>query len=473
MASPAPNPPMMIPPRRRSLAGPLILILIGVFFLLRTSNLIDRAVLHHWFAHWWPVFLIAWGVIRLIEYYSDTQHGYPARRMGGGSVFLLIIFILIGLSITKTENVNWNRIGENIQLGDDSDWNDFFGGQTFNYTNSVQQALPPNQNLTLRVLSDDGDVTINSWDQADVKVDAVKRIRTTEGKDGNKLDEQTKPTISTEGNVVIVNANTSSAGSDTRVRSDLQVWVPAKMAVDIATRKGDITVRARNGAVKASNSKGSITVEDIQGPVDLEERGRGDIHVARITGTVTINGQVDDSTISDVSGNVKMTGDYYGDMQLSKLPKGFSFKSSRTSLEVAKLDGDLNFNPGDLRASNLAGPVKVLTRSTDMHFDGLSGPIQVENSNGNVEVHSTKMGPIEISNDNGDIRVVVPDKAGFQADVRTGNGDINTDFDSLKIENQNGASKATGSVGNGGPMLKVNDQHGNVELRKSGSSDEG
>lgn len=472
MASPTPTPPLMIPPRRRSLAGPLILILIGVFFLLRTSHLIDPVILHHWFAHWWPVFLIVWGAIRLFEYYSDQQHGYPPRRMGGGAVFLLIIFILVGLSITKTENVNWRNLGENIQIGDDSDWNDFFGGQTFNYTNTAMQDLPASSNATLRVLSDDGDVTINSWDQNSVKVDAAKKIRADEGSDGNKLDNQTKPTIATEGNVVIVNANTASAGSGVRVRSDLQIWVPAKVAVDIATRRGDITVRARNADVKASDSKGTITVEDIQGNIELEERGRGDIHVARITGPVTINGQVDDSSINDVSGEVKLTGDYYGDMQLSKLAKGFSFKSSRTSLEVAKLDGDLNFNPGDLRASNLAGPVKVLTKSTDMHFDGLSGPIQVENSNGNVEVHSTKLGSIEINNDTGDVRVVVPDSAGFQADLRTGNGDVNSDFGSLKIENQNGSSKATGSVGSGGPTVKVMDQHGNVDIRKSGS-DEG
>lgn len=462
----------MIPPRRRSLAGPLILILIGVLFLLRTSNLIDRAALHHWFAHWWPMFLIVWGAIRLFEYYSDQQHGYPSRRMGGGSVFLLIIFVLVGLSITKTENVNWHNLGENIQIGDDSDWDNFWGGQTFNYTNTTMQDLPADRSLTLRVLSDEGDVTVNSWDQNSVKVDATKKIRANEGSDGNKLDNQTKPTITTEGSVVIINANTASAGSGTKVRSDLQVWVPAKMAVDIATRKGDITVRARNGDVKASNSKGSVTVEDVQGNVELEERGRGDIHVARITGPVTIDGQVDDSSVSDVSGEVKLTGDYYGDMQMSKLAKGFSFKSSRTSLEVAKLDGDLNFNPGDLRASNLAGPVKVLTKSTDMHFDGLSGAIQVENSNGNVEVHSTKLGPIEISNDTGDVRVVVPDKAGFQADVRTGNGDVNSDFSSLRIENQNGAGKANGSVGSGGPTVKVNNQHGNIEIRKS-SPDEG
>lgn len=459
-----------VPVRRRSLSGPLVLILIGVFFLLRTMHVIDSAVLHHWFAHWWPLLLIFWGVIRLVEYYSDQQNGYPARRMGGGAIFLLIMLILIGLSVTKTENVNWGNLRDNMEIDDDS-WGDWFGGQTYNFTNTMQQALPAN--ATLRVLSDDGDVTINTADDNQVKVTATKKIRADEDSDGSKLDSQTQPAISVEGNVVTVNANTSGAGTHTSVRSDLQIWVPANVPVDIATRKGDVTVRERNADVKASDSKGSITVEDVKGNVELDEHGKGDLHVARITGDVSTNGQVDDSTIADVSGDVKLTGDYYGEMQLSKLAKGFSFHSSRTELEMAKLDGDLNMNPGDLRASNLAGPVRVVTKSTDIHFDGLSGPLQVENSNGDVEVHSTKLGPIDISNETGDVHVVVPDKAAFQADVHTGNGDISSDFTSLKIENQNGSSKASGSVGNGGPTVKVNDQHGDIDLRKSSSQDEG
>jgi len=104
---------------------------------------------------------------------------------------------------------------------------------------------------------------------------------------------------------------------------------------------------------------------------------------------LTVSGQVDDSSITDVSGDVKLTGDYYGDMQLSKLAKGFTFRSSRTDLEMAKLEGDLNMNPGDLRASNMLGPVKVTTKATDIHLDGVSGEVRVENSeDGNIEVHS-------------------------------------------------------------------------------------
>src|SRR5947209_1224300 len=118
MASPTPIIP--VPVRRRSLAGPVILIVIGVLALLRTSNLIDRATLHHWFAHYWPLLLIAWGIVRLVEYYSDQQSGFPARRTGGGGVALLILLVIFGLGFSAADKVDWNQVGENIQVDGDN-----------------------------------------------------------------------------------------------------------------------------------------------------------------------------------------------------------------------------------------------------------------------------------------------------------------------------------------------------------------
>ena len=467
MASPVP-PMVPVPVRRRSLAGPLVLIAIGVFFLLKTSHLINSAVLHHWFAHWWPLLLILWGVIRLAEYYSDVNSGYPPRRMGGGAVFLLILLVIVGLGATQADKVDWDKVRQNMDMDNDSDISDWFGGQTYTFNHTVEHPLPA-ANGTLRVLSDYGNVTVNSWDNTDVKVDVTKKIHADDNNQASKNDDQTQPTISVEGNTVTVNANTSGAGNSS-VRSDLQVWVPAGVVVDIATRKGDITVRDRGASVKASNSKGDIDVSDVKGDVELEQRSKGDVKVARVTGNVNVTGQVNDSNISEVSGDVKLNGDFYGDMQLSKLAKGFSFRSSRTDLEMAKLDGDLHMDPGDLRASEVTGPVRVITKATDIHLDGVSGELHVENAtSGDVEVHSSKLGPIEITNENGSVNVAVPPKAGFQADLHTKNGDISSsDFSGLKTETQNGESRTTGSVGSGGPTVKVTNQHGDVDLRKTG-----
>src|SRR5437899_1632774 len=199
MASPTPVRPYQL--RRRSLAGPLVLIIIGVILLLGNLHLIAWPSLGHIFARYWPLLLILWGVIRLAEYYSDRSRGYATRTVGGAGVLFLILIIMIGLSASTADHLNWQGIRDHVEVGDE----DFFGGmfgQNYSFTATVDQELPDSaKNGTLRVLSDRGDVTVNAWDENRVKVDVSKKVRAQSQDEANKMDGQTKPTISVDGNV--------------------------------------------------------------------------------------------------------------------------------------------------------------------------------------------------------------------------------------------------------------------------------
>lgn len=465
----SPNPPIVpVYGRRRSLAGPLVLIIIGVFFLLLTSHTITWPTFGHYYARFWPLLLILWGVIRLTEYYSDRQRGYATRGVGAGGVLLIIFLIMLGLASNSAERVNWQGVRSEMDVDDD-----FMGlfGQTFTFNSSQEQDLPTGlKDATLRVLSDRGDVTVNAWDENKLKVNTTKKVRSRDQNEATRIDGQTKPTISMDGNVITVNANTAGSGSGA-VASDLEIWVPKALAADIATRRGDVSLSGRAANVKVSTSRGDIAVNDVTGDVDVEQR-KGDVQVGKVTGDVSVNGQVVDSTISEVQGSVKLNGDYFGDMNLSKISKTVTFRSSRTDMELARLDGDLTMQSGDLRASNLLGPMKIMTRSKDIHLDDLSGDLRVENSNGSVEVHSNKLGTIEIQNRTGDVQVTVPEKTGFQLEASTRNGEFNSDFSGLKVSTQNDNASATGTVGSGGPKVQISNEHGNIEIRKAGGIQE-
>jgi hypothetical protein len=62
--------------RRRSLAGPLVLLLIGVFFLW--NNLRPDFPVFDTLARYWPFLLVAWGVVRLLEVLlaSEARGGF-------------------------------------------------------------------------------------------------------------------------------------------------------------------------------------------------------------------------------------------------------------------------------------------------------------------------------------------------------------------------------------------------------------
>src|ERR1700758_5226335 len=114
--------PVVTPRKRRSMTGPFVLIIVGVIFLLGNMHLISWGRLGVWFAHYWPLLLILWGVLKLVEHYRAKQEGLSAPGLGAGGVFLLIFLIVAGLTASQVSRVNWDEIGD--QFGDKEfpDW---------------------------------------------------------------------------------------------------------------------------------------------------------------------------------------------------------------------------------------------------------------------------------------------------------------------------------------------------------------
>jgi len=135
-------------------------------------------------------------------------------------------------------------------------------------------------------------------------------------------------------------------------------------------------------------------------------------------------------------------------------------------MSFTRLDGDLDLESGDFEASNIIGPLNLSTRSKDIRISGVSSNVQVKNENGPVEIEVTKLGNIEVQNDRADIRIFIPEKSSFQVDAQARNGEIQSDFNELKIENGDNRSTANGSVNGGTSHIVLNNQHGSIEIRK-------
>jgi hypothetical protein len=77
---------------------------------------------------------------------------------------------------------------------------------------------------------------------------------------------------------------------------------------------------------------------------------------------------------------------------------------------------------------------------------------------------------VQIDSRNGDVQLSVPDKAGFRVDARTRDGEIQSDFPELKIENGDHEATASGSVGNGTSHIVINNEHDGIEIRKASTT---
>lgn len=449
---------------RRSLVGPLMLILIGVFFLLANMHLVTWPAIGMWFAHYWPVILILIGLVKLGEYYLAQQRGYRAPGIGAGTVFLIIFLCMFGFAATRGSRVNWNAVGDDMGW-DNGNWT--WWGESYNYSDQIDQPFPAGSGL--QVVSDNGAVTVNAWEQPTMRIVVHKKVVSDSQSHADQINGQTKPTVTTADKLLIVNANTTGGGSG-RVQNDMEIFLPRAAAANVSTRRGDIVVRARDGEVKAVTSRGDVTVEDVKGNATLSAR-HGSVQARAIAGDVDINGSgIDDTTVSDVPGAVKLNGEFTGTTRLSKIAKGVQFTSSRTDLKFAKLDGDMSMDIGELRVNQFTGPFSVATRSKDITLDDVAGDVKVENTNGEVNVNAGKMplGNIEIDNHRGQVAVTLPASAGFQVDLRARRGEINSEFEGISVNNNRGEATASGTFGKGGPKVTVTNDSGGVYLKKAG-----
>ena len=461
--TPPPMPPLQpLPPRRRrSVAGPVVMILLGIVLLLTTMRVLHPQSLLHWFGTYWPALIILWGVIKLVEYQQAQREGTRPAGIGAGGVLLLVFLIMFGMSATQASRFNWDEIRDHINLGDEDI---ALFGHNYSYEDQLQQDFPAGGSL--RITSDRGAVNLTASNDNQIHVTAHKRINADSQGDADKYNPSTKPQFAVNGNVITLNANTQGAG-DRSVTTDMDVSLPRKAAVVISARHGDVSVLGRDGDVEIASQHGDIAASDITGKLGLN-LSSASARVSNISGDVSVQGHADDVSLTDVKGAAHISGEF-DSIRLEQVAGEVGFKSARTDMEFSKLNGDLDMASGDLRANDLIGPFRLLTRSKDVRLNGVDGDVRLENENGAVEIHMTRLGNVQLSNRNSDVQLYIPDKAGFQLDARARGGEIESDFSALKIDKGDDQASASGTVGAGGPRLVITNEHGGIELRKGSS----
>lgn len=456
-----PTPPTP-PPPHRSIAGPVVLILIGVLFLLGTMGIMDIHHLGSLFARFWPALLILWGILKLIEHEQAKRYGQPMRGIGVGGIFLMLFLICAGLIATQASRVDWKNLGEHIQIGDDQDLDEIFSGSTFDYSDELSQEIPAGS--ILHVNDDRGTITINVGDAKTIKVSVRKKVRAEKEQDAESYNSKTKPQITVTDKIVTLNANTQGAG-DKGVSTDMDIYVPAITPLVITSSRGDVTLTGMSGSVEINHHRGEVNINDQTGNVLLNLEGSSS-RLAHVKGNVTIQGKANEVALEDVDGEVHLNGEFQESVRLVRVSKTVSFHSSRTDMEFSRLDGRLDLDSGDLRADSLSGPMRLTTRSKDVALEGLSGDLRLQDSNGTVEVGLRKPGNIEIDNRKGDVQISIPPNTPVKVEARTREGEIESDFDEIKVDNRDRQSSASGSIGVNGPRLALNCDKGSIEIRK-------
>src|SRR5579859_3686380 len=155
-----PNPQQMPPylfKRQRSIAGPILLIILGIIFTAINAGWVTKRAAFEWFANYWPALIIIWGVIKLLEYMKARSSGEYYRGIGVGGVFLLIFLILFGSAMTgawRIINARGPKIFEGMKI-DGQDMCSYFG-KRYDFARNFDRDFP--SGTSMRVIAERGDI---------------------------------------------------------------------------------------------------------------------------------------------------------------------------------------------------------------------------------------------------------------------------------------------------------------------------
>ena len=447
--------------RARSLAGPLILIGMGALFLW--NNIRPEIPIWNLVAQYWPFFLIAWGLLQLIEIGVTAAAERPLpRAIGGGGIVLVVLVCLIGSAMYTANRHGWRFGPGRLEI---------FGEQ-FDYPVNQQAAAGNARRIVFQNLR--GNLRITGGDVPEIRVTGRKTVRAFRKTDADQADQATPLEISTEGDLIIVQGNHGRVSGDRRVTADLEVTIPRKLAVETHSRSGDVDITDVAGDVDVNSDRADVRLSKVGGNTRVALRRSDLIRAADVKGNLELEGRGSDVQLENVTGQVTINGSYGGSLSFKNLTRPLHFESQNTDLWVEALPGQINMDLGELTAKNLVGPIRLKTKTKDVRIEDFTDSLELETERGDIALQPGKLplGRIEAHSRTGKIELALPERAAFQLTATAERGEAMNDFGPpIEKQTDGRASTLKGGTANG-PEISITTARGSVLVRKAGGEAE-
>jgi DUF4097 and DUF4098 domain-containing protein YvlB len=449
----------MARPRSSGIFSGLILLLFGVAFLLHNYRGFE---LHRVFFHWWPVFLIALGLIKLYER-TSTRYEPGAARITAGEIFLVIgLLLLVGI-VAGGEIFADKFPGTHLDFGD-------FGRNSYDYDLEVApKPVAPNTRITVRATR--GDISMRSSDDPEIRVSGKKVIRAWSDNEAVQLADRVSVEVVKNGDGYEIHPTGSNTG-DSRLGFNMEIVVPKKSQLTVRNEKGDVVVSDIAGPVVIDNHNGDVDIRNTIGDVTIDMR-HGDVKVADTKGDIKLAGKGGEVDVTSASGGLTVDGEFYGPIRADKIAKGVRYISQRSDLTLSQLSGHLELASGNLEITDAPGNLQLRTNRYDVDVENVGGKAKIENRDGTVELRfsSPPKDDIDITNANAIISLSLPASSSFEVTADCHSCDIDSDFSGGTLSKSSTGSADNhlqGKYGTGrATKITLKTSYGNISLRKT------
>jgi hypothetical protein len=457
--------------RQGSIFWALVLISVGTLFLLSNMNIVHNP----WrlLGTYWPVLIIFWGLSKLFCYFHSQDDPVAAKRslLSGGDIVLLLFLLMVGslLSLAGRPDWRWHNIpGITIGGGEPPDSRD--ERDTYTYSEEASQGLTA-QDTALAIVNAYGTVDVNVHDQQAIRVDLEKKVRADSEAKGKELAGQLKIRIERKGQGYSISTNRADLGEDLQnsVKTNLSIWIPRKMAVNLTNKYGDVAVTAVSGNHQITNEYGSLTVKNVEGNVSAENK-YGEVDLFGVSGDCKVSNKYASSEIKDIGGKVEVEGGH-GSILITKVKGAVQLVNRYGSVECNDLESSLKLD-GDhveVTGTNIGGDAQIATSYQDVSLSNVRGMVTLQEKHGDVEISLEQelLKPIKVDSEYGSVTIALPKSSRFQFDGFSKYGKLDSEFEEIPSADFGNEKRVSGSKGKSGTQITVTTSYRDINLNAS------
>lgn len=452
-------------PRRRSIFGGIVLILIGVIFLVHEFR--PDIGIGPIFERYWPLLLVLWGVALLLDHLLASWSGNTrASAVSGGEIALIIVLLLVVAGIAGVDwaqkhspDFNWNWDMDNV-FDHPYDWK----------TDLAPVAAKPN--AAVSIVTDHGNITINPASDSKLHVNVDKIARASSEQEARRNADNVRVRITPQGDGYQIEPQVGGRHDfeSASVRTDLNVLVPPQSPINVQTNAGDIRAASLSAPLIITSKSGDLDLHDLEGDVSATMT-HGDTRMDTVKGNVRLDGRGSEVNLTDISGDATIDGEFYGPIRARNIGKTTRFTSSITNLNLGKLSGQMELDSGDLSVSDVSGSLTLSTANKDVTLDSIRGRIDITDRHGDINLRFAEVprDEVRIADESGNIDITLPARASFTLSAISRDGDIQNDFENstLKSSTSGRTTILQGAFGAGGPRITLSTTYGTISIHKA------
>jgi len=442
--------------RRRSITGPLLLLMVGGLFLW--NNMHPEAPIFDVLARYWPFLLIGWGLLRLIEVvaWRESRHS----SFSGGEVMLVVLICVVGSAVWEAHQHGIRINGRGL---------DVFGEQ-FDYPVSAHSATAGINRLTFE--NPRGNIKVIGGDALEVNITGHKVLRAWARKDADHTNERTPVEIVPQGDRLLIRTNQDRVPENQRISDDLEVIVPRGISVEARGHSGDFEIIDIHGDVELNSDRGDVRLSRVGGDARLNISRSDLIRAIDVKGKIDLQGRGSDVEMENIAGQVTINGGYVGNLEFKNLAKPLQVEGARnTELHAEAVPGRISMDLGQFNASGITGPIRLVTGSRDIKLEKFTHSLELETQRGDVQLipGQLPMPSIDARSGVGRIDLILPAKANFDLQATAERGEVVNDYGSpLESASEGRTNTLKGKVGDG-PSVRLTANRGSVSVRKEGT----